>query len=296
MRVCATLGVPFMTMDCEAEYKKEVVDYMIREYSEGRVPNPDVFCNKYVKFGVFLDKALKAGADFIATGHYAMVEIRNKKYELRESKDREKDQSYFLHRLNQTQLSKAMFPLGNILKSEVRRIAEQHGLSNHAKKDSTGICFIGERPFREFLNRYLPTKPGDMVTPEGQTVGKHMGLSFYTIGQRKGLGLTSPNPLYVVELDATNNRVIVGDDTMLDRDEFRVERCNWIPFDEPPVSLEVSAKIRYNHPGTPATITPTPDGGARVKLRIPQRAITPGQACVFYQDDLVVGGGWITRE
>ena len=212
--VADTIGIPIEAVNFAKEYKDRVFSYFLREYEAGRTPNPDILCNSEIKFKAFLDHAIRLGADKIATGHYAQVREVDGSFQLLKAKDDSKDQSYFLHRLNQHQLSKSMFPLGQILKSEVRDLARKHKLSNHAKKDSTGICFIGERPFREFLTHYLPTKPGDMVTPDGDIVGQHIGLSFYTIGQRQGLGIggsreTTGEPWFVASKDMQLNRLIV---------------------------------------------------------------------------------------
>ena len=294
--VADVIGVELEAVNFAAEYKKRVFAEFLREYSAGRTPNPDVLCNAEIKFRAFLDHAMQLGATRIATGHYAGVRQRDGGYELLRAADSSKDQSYFLHRLNQAQLSRVLFPLADLQKTSVRRLAEQAGLPNFAKKDSTGICFIGERPFREFLNRYLPHTPGLMRTPEGRVLGEHVGLAFYTIGQRKGLGISSAQPLYVLELDPATNRVVVGDESQLNRSTFTVDHCNWIPWDSPPASFECMAKIRYNHPGAAGTVEPGPDGTARVRLQAPARAVTPGQACVFYDGERVLGGGWIRRE
>jgi tRNA-specific 2-thiouridylase len=238
------------------------------------------------------------GAEYIATGHFARVEKTPAgRYLLKRGRDARKDQSYFLFSLRQQQLAHTLFPLGELTKTDTREVARQCELKTADKEESMEICFVPDKDYGRFLQQanLVQKHRGEIVNLHGQVLGHHEGIEFYTIGQRKGLGLTSPKPLYVIELDAERNRVIVGDETALDRDEFSVERCNWIPFDEPPASLEVTAKIRYNHPGTAATITPLANGRATVKLHIPQRAITYGQACVFYQDDLVVGGGWIAR-
>ena len=214
---------------------------------------------------------------------------------LKRGRDSRKDQSYFLFSLRQHQLARSLFPLGEMTKSDTREVARHCHLKTAEKEESMEICFVPDRDYGKFLRdaKLAQNHRGDIVDTHGRKLGEHDGIEFYTIGQRKGLGISSPKPLYVVELDAANNRVIVGDDTMLERDECVVERCNWIPFDTPPATLEVTAKIRYNHPGTAATVTPLANGSAKVKLHTPQRAVTPGQACVFYQDDLVVGGGWI---
>jgi len=219
------------------------------------------------------------------------------RYLLKRGRDPRKDQSYFLFSLKQEQLARSLFPLGELTKSDTRHVAHEHHLKTADKEESMEICFVPDKDYGRFLQqtRLVERHKGDIVDLYGRVLGQHDGIEFYTIGQRKGLGISSPKPLYVIELDAKNNRVIVGDESALECDEFNVERCNWIPFDTPHDTLEVTAKIRYNHPGTSATVTPQPGGGAKVKLHTPQRALTPGQACVFYQDDLVVGGGWITR-
>ena len=219
------------------------------------------------------------------------------RYLLKRGRDLRKDQSYFLFSLRQDQLARAMFPLGEKTKSDTREVARQCHLKTADKEESMEICFVPDNNYGGFLQQanLVQKHRGEIVDLYGHVLGHHDGIEFYTIGQRKGLGLSSPKPLYVIELDAEHNRVVVGDDSALDRAEFTVERCNWIPFAAPPAQLEVTAKIRYNHPGTPATVTPSGNGAAKVKLHTPQRAITPGQAAVFYQDDLVVGGGWITR-
>jgi tRNA-specific 2-thiouridylase len=216
---------------------------------------------------------------------------------LYKGKDPRKDQSYFLFSLKQKQLSRSMFPLGRMNKSETREMARECELKTADKEESMEICFVPDNDYGNFLEKadLVKRHTGDIVHADGRKLGEHDGIEFYTIGQRKGLGISHPTPLYVIRLEPETNRVIVGDASMLEDDEFIVDRCNWIPYDEPPETLEVSAKIRYNHPGAAATVTPLADGRAKVKTHTMQRAITPGQACVFYQDDLVVGGGWITR-
>ncbi len=295
------LNIPYYLVDEAADFQKQVINYFAEEYRAGRTPNPCVMCNEKLKFGTLISRARQLGAEKIATGHFARVEpsADGTRTLLKRGRDPRKDQSYFLFSLRQDQLAQTIFPLGELTKSDTREIARECNLKTADKEESMEICFVPDKDYGKFLQsaNLVAKHQGDIVDTHGRVLGKHDGIEFYTIGQRKGLGLTSPKPLYVLELDAANNRVIVGDETMLDRDEFKVERCNWIPFAEPPAALEVTAKIRYNHPGTPATIRPAQDGSgaAQVKLHIPQRAITPGQACVFYQDDLVVGGGWIAR-
>jgi tRNA-specific 2-thiouridylase len=295
--VCHKLGIPYYLIDEAADFQKHVIQYFADEYKAGRTPNPCVMCNQNLKFGRLLDRADQLGAEFIATGHFARLERRDGRVLLKRGKDLKKDQSYFLFSLRQDQLGRALFPLGEKTKSDTREVARHCNLKTADKEESMEICFVPDNNYGGFLqSAHLVQKHrGEIVDMRGQVLGHHDGIEFYTIGQRKGLGLSSPQPLYVIELDAENNRVVVGDDTALDRDEFMVDRCNWIPFDHLAAPIEVTAKIRYNHPGTIATITPLEQGRARVKLHTPQRAITPGQASVFYQDDLVVGGGWIMR-
>jgi tRNA-specific 2-thiouridylase len=217
---------------------------------------------------------------------------------LKRGRDRRKDQSYFLFSLRQDQLARAMFPLGEKTKSDTREVARHCQLKTADKEESMEICFVPDNNYGGFLQQanLVQKHRGEITDVHGQVLGHHDGIEFYTIGQRKGLGITTPKPVYVIELDMKNNRVVVGDDSALDRDEFTVERCNWIPFDSLTGPTEVTVKIRYNHPGSPATVTPMGNGGAKVKLHTAQRAITPGQAAVFYQDDLVLGGGWITKQ
>ena len=296
--VCHKLGVPYYLIDESEEFQKQVIAYFAAEYKAGRTPNPCVMCNQNLKFGNLITRAKKLGAQKIATGHFARLETTPEgRTLLRRGRDMRKDQSYFLFSLRQDQLAFAMFPLGEKTKSDTRDVARHCNLKTADKEESMEICFVPDNNYGNFLQqaKLVEKHRGEIVDARGHVLGHHDGIEFYTIGQRKGLGITTPKPVYVVELDAANNRVVVGDETMLDRDEFRVERCNWIPYDNPPESIEVMAKIRYNHTGTTATVFPMPNGQAKVKLHTPQRAITPGQAAVFYQDDLVVGGGWIIK-
>ena len=297
--VAHKLDIPYYLVDEAEDFQKQVIHYFAEEYKAGRTPNPCVMCNEKLKFGTLISRARKLGADYIATGHFARVEkdAATGRMLLKRGRDSRKDQSYFLFSLRQDQLARSLFPLGALTKSDTRNVARQCELKTADKEESMEICFVPDKDYGRFLQqaKLVQRHRGDIVNLHGHVLGQHDGIEFYTIGQRKGLGLSLPRPLYVIELDAANNRVVVGDETALDRDTFEVERCNWIPFDHPPESQEVTAKIRYNHPGTAATITAGPNGGATVKLHQPQRAITPGQACVFYQDDVVVGGGWIKR-
>ena len=296
--VCHKLGVPYYLIDEAEEFQKQVINYFAEEYKAGRTPNPCVMCNQKLKFGTLISRAKKLGAEYIATGHFARVEKTPEgRMLLKRGRDSRKDQSYFLFSLRQDQLAFSMFPLGEKTKADTREVARECQLKTADKEESMEICFVPDKDYGKFLQQAkLASKHrGEIVNTRGDVLGFHDGIEFYTIGQRKGLGLSTPKPVYVVELDAAKNRVVVGDDTDLDKDELTVERCNWIPFDNPPAEIRATAKIRYNHPGTPATILPHADGTATVKLDVAQRAITPGQACVFYQDDLVVGGGWIRR-
>ena len=313
--VCNKLGVPYYLIDEAAEFQSKVIQYFAEEYKAGRTPNPCVMCNQNLKFGRLIDRADQLGAEYIATGHFARIEkttltpalsdpmgegervTRNDRFLLKRGRDLKKDQSYFLFSLRQNQLARAMFPLGEKTKSDTREVARHCNLKTADKPESMEICFVPDNNYGKFLQQanLAQKHRGEIVDLHGHVLGHHDGIEFYTIGQRKGLGITTQKPVYVVELDAEHNRVVVGDETALDRDEFIVDRCNWIPFDTPPKQMTATVKIRYNHPGTMATVQPLPGGRAKIKLHAPQRAITPGQAAVFYQEDLVVGGGWICR-
>ncbi len=298
--VCDRLGIPYYLIDEAADFQKYVIQYFADEYKAGRTPNPCVMCNQNLKFGRLIDRANQLGAEFIATGHFARIEKSGdgSRHLLKRGLDLKKDQSYFLFSLRQDQLARALFPLGDKTKSDTREVARHCNLKTADKEESMEICFVPDNNYGKFLQQagLAQQHRGEIVDLNNHVLGHHDGIEFYTIGQRKGLGLSSPRPLYVIELDAAANRVVVGDESALDRDEFVVDRCNWIPFDEVPEEIEVTAKIRYNHPGTPATVKPLAGGRAWVKLHAPQRAITPGQAAVFYQDDLVLGGGWIANQ
>lgn len=297
--VCDRLGIPYRLIDATEDFRKQVIQYFAAEYQAGRTPNPCVLCNERFKFGTLLERARQLGGEFVATGHYARVERTSDhgRVLLKRGRDPRRDQSYFLFSLRQNQLAHARMPLGELTKDATRQIARDKKLKTADKKQSMEICFVPDNDYGAFLeNAGLARRhKGEIVDLHGRVLGYHDGIEFYTVGQRKGLRISHPTPLYVLELDPAHNRVVVGQDSTLARDELAVERCNWIAFEQPPSTLEVVAKIRYNHPGTPATVTPLANAGARVKLHQPQRAITPGQACVFYQDDVLVGGGWISR-
>ena len=305
--VADVIGVDIEAVNFAGEYKDRVFADFLREYQAGRTPNPDVLCNAEIKFKAFLDHAMHLGADLIATGHYARVRQQGEQFQLLKAYDHTKDQSYFLHRLNQAQLSKTLFPLGEIPKTEVRRIAEQLKLPNAAKKDSTGICFIGERPFREFLNRYLSYKPGAMMTPDGKVVGEHVGLSFYTLGQRKGIGVGgmkayknpdgSSDAWYVARKDVANNILYIvqgHDHPWLLSAALSADQASWIAG-AAPVAGALSAKTRYRQADVACELAPAAAGASEFALRFTdaQWAVTPGQSAVLYDGDICLGGGII---
>jgi tRNA-specific 2-thiouridylase len=290
------IGIELEAVNFAAEYKDRVFAEFLREYSAGRTPNPDVLCNAEIKFKAFLDHAMRLGAAKIATGHYARVDAANGRHRLLRGVAAGKDQSYFLHRLNQEQLSRVMFPVGELEKREVRRIALEAGLPNHAKKDSTGICFIGERPFREFLNRYLPKVPGPIVDDQGRTIGEHIGLAFYTIGQRKGIGIGGAGePWYVAGKDLAANKLIVvqgHDHPLLMKRSLAAENASWVAG-TPPAEKPHTAKTRYRQADAPCMLSEMVEGGIRVEFPTPQWAVTPGQSVVLYDGEACLGGGVI---
>lgn len=299
------IGIDIETVNFSAEYKERVFANFLQEYQAGRTPNPDILCNAEIKFKAFLDHAMGLGADLIATGHYAQVRenpIQPGQYQLLKADDGSKDQSYFLSRLNQAQLSKTLFPLGRYLKREVREIARQHGLANAEKKDSTGICFIGERPFQEFLQRYLPRQPGEMRTPEGKVVGEHAGLMYYTLGQRQGLKIggsrdSNGEPWFVAGKDMAANELIVvqgHDHPLLKSDGLVAEQLHWISGEQPRTHWVYAAKTRYRQPDAPCEIDAVDAEQATLRFGQHQWAITPGQSVVVYESNVCLGGGIIT--
>ncbi|MFA7386171.1 MAG: tRNA 2-thiouridine(34) synthase MnmA [Thiohalobacteraceae bacterium] len=301
--VAEQLGIPLHRISFSTEYWDRVFSYFLAEYRAGRTPNPDVMCNKEIKFRAFLDYALSLGADFIATGHYARIFRTANAIQLHKGCDPDKDQSYFLHLLNQTQLARTLFPLGELHKSTVRHLAQQAGFVNHAKKDSTGICFIGERKFNAFLAEYLPAQPGDIVGLDGTVLGRHRGLMFHTQGQRQGLGIggragDSGAPWYVVDKDLNRNRLIVvqgRDHPALFRTALRAEAAHWIDTEPPALPLNCHAKIRYRQSDQACTVRREADGRLHVAFVSPQRAIAPGQAIVFYNGEHCLGGATIVE-
>jgi len=294
------IGVELEAVNFAAEYKDRVFADFLREYAAGRTPNPDVLCNAEIKFKAFLDHAMRLGAEMIATGHYARTQIKNQEYELLRGKDASKDQSYFLHRLTQQQLSRVLFPVGELEKTEVRRIALEAGLPNHAKKDSTGICFIGERPFREFLNKYLSRTPGKIVDEKGKAMGEHIGLAFYTIGQRKGIGIggkkdASGDAWYVAEKRmATNELVVVQghDHPLLMKTKLKAADASWVAGSAPG-GKHFSGKTRYRQADADCTLQEA-NAAIAVEFSRPQWAVTPGQSVVLYDREVCLGGGVIT--
>lgn len=308
--VADLIGIDLEAVNFADEYKERVFADFLREYSAGRTPNPDVLCNAEIKFKAFLDHAMSLGADLIATGHYARVrEIQvdgRPQYQLLKGLDATKDQSYFLHRLNQAQLARTRFPLGELPKTEVRRIAAELGLPNAAKKDSTGICFIGERPFREFLNRYLPTKPGPIKTPEGRVIGEHQGLAFHTLGQRKGLGIGGVKGLqradgtadawYAARKDlATNTLYVVQghDHPWLLSHTLQAGDASWVAGHPPAPGAQLAAKTRYRQADAPCVVQEVEGNTFSLKFSEAQWAVTPGQSAVLYDGDVCLGGGII---
>jgi tRNA-specific 2-thiouridylase len=297
--VAHSLGVPHYVVDEADQFERLVIDYFSSEYQAGRTPNPCVMCNEKLKFGNLWSKAAALGCDYIATGHYAIIEHHADHAILRKGLDPRKDQSYFLFSLRQPQLRRALTPLGRMTKQQIREIAHSLGLKVADKIDSQEICFVPGNDYKAFLRSHLGESEfhrGEIYDVDGNFLGEHDGIELFTIGQRKGLPGGSSRPRYVVDLDPATNRVIVGDADDLVTDEFEIDRVNWHPvvgtgYNE----LECTVKIRYSHPGTRATLTPLENDRTHVRLHDPQRAVTPGQAAVFYDGEIVLGGGWICR-
>lgn len=302
MMVCAKLGIPFITIDAEKEYKKNVVDYMISEYKSGRTPNPDIMCNKNVKFGVFLKKARAMGADFIATGHYVKISnLKSQISNLYKAKDENKDQSYFLWTLTQDQLKYCMFPLGNLLKPEVKEMARKNNLHTADKRESMGVCFIGEFDMSEFLKGYVKNKKGNVVNQDGEVIGEHDGAIFYTIGQRHGFGGGGGVPYYVVEKDVRKNILVVSDkahEKDFYKKEIEIKNVNWIAGQPPillggPTSKLLRARIRYRQELQSCRVVFKKGDIALIRFSKPQRAVTAGQSLVIYGGKKMLGGGII---
>jgi tRNA-specific 2-thiouridylase len=304
-RVAEELGFPFYVLNLEKEFERDVVQPFIASYLKGETPIPCVACNSRLKFASLDNLASSLGCEKVATGHYARVEFAEttNRYRLLRGRDSNKDQSYFLWELTQDQLSRAMFPLGELSKNDARQAARESHLAVAEKKESQEICFVPDGDYAGFIDRYLAAEEqtdrlhgdGEIVTTDGTVLGTHRGVHRYTIGQRRGIGVANPRPLYVLAVDADGNRVVVGSDDELLSDEFTAAGVNWIALDNPRDPVRAAVRIRYRHNAAAATITPQPHGRARVTFDEPQRAITPGQATVFYRGDEVVGGGWIVR-
>jgi tRNA-specific 2-thiouridylase len=296
-RVALQLEIPFYVFHLREEFEKEVIQYFCEEYARGRTPNPCILCNERVKFGSFLKRALELEADFIATGHYARLDFDEgaDRYLLKKGVDRRKDQSYVLFSLTQGQFRRTLFPLGEHRKEDVRKIALQLGLRVHDKPESQEVCFIQESSYHFFLSERLKesVESGPILDKEGKVLGKHKGIPFYTIGQRRGLRLAKGRPLYVIGIDREENAIIVGGEEEVYGDTFIVDSVNWIVPREMIPSHKTQVKIRYNHPGSEASISPEGEDELEVRFRSPQKAITPGQAAVFYDGEMVLGGGWI---
>ena len=299
-QVCDKLDIKLHTANFAADYWDNVFEYFLTEYRAGRTPNPDILCNREIKFKVFLDYAQILGADYIATGHYCRLGSDNGQSQLLKGLDSNKDQSYFLHAVNEAAFAKSLFPVGELQKQEVRSLADKHDFITSTKKDSTGICFIGERRFKDFLEQYLPAQPGEMRTPEGLSMGQHQGLMFYTLGQRQGLGIggvkgSSDEPWYTLDKDLDNNILIVGQGSqhpLLFTDHLSAAGINWING-APHEPFRCYAKTRYRQPDQLCYVSQLQDGSCQVQFEQPQRAVTPGQSVVFYLDDRCLGGGTI---
>lgn len=307
-RVCEKIGIKLHTANFAAEYWDNVFEHFLEEYKAGRTPNPDILCNREIKFKVFMEYAKMLGGELIATGHYVRRADRDGHTYLLKGLDPNKDQSYFLHAVGEAEFAKTLFPVGDIEKPEVRRIAEEYGLVTHNKKDSTGICFIGERRFKDFLQQYLPAQPGEIQTPDGTVIGQHAGLMYHTIGQRQGLGIggvkgANEEPWFVAQKDLNRNVLVVVQGTnhpLLFTNHLIAQQAHWInglptlnPQSEPSSSFTCTAKNRYRQDDQACTVTILANGTLDVLFNEPQRAITPGQSVVFYQDDVCLGGAVI---
>jgi len=304
-RVAEGLGFPFYVLNLEKDFEKSVVEPFVQSYLDGETPIPCVACNSRLKFASLDKMAVSLGCDKVATGHFARViyDEDADRYRLYRGKNHWKDQSYFLWELTQDQLSRAYFPLGEMQKEEVRDIAREASLYVAEKKESQEICFVPDGKYSEFIDRYLDHEDrsdelpvgGEIVSTSGEVIGSHSGIHRYTVGQRRGLGIANEKPLYVIQIERARNQIIVGEDNELDSIEFTAKGVNWVAFDKPSEPVRAEVKVRYRHEPTPATIHPLPDDRVRVVFDELQRAITPGQATIFYNGDEVVGGGWIVK-
>ncbi|MCP3982278.1 MAG: tRNA 2-thiouridine(34) synthase MnmA [bacterium] len=299
-RVADRFGFPHYVIDMEDEFRRQVIQPFADDYAEGRTPSPCVRCNTFMKFGALLARARAVGAERVSTGHYAILEsdARSGRTLLRRAADPDKDQSYFLFDLSETQRRHAEFPLGGMRKDDVREVAREMGLGNADKPESMDLCFVAENEnYREFLGRHellRESSAGDVVDAEGRVLGRHDGIESFTVGQRRGLGISADRPLYVLQTEPATSRVVVGADEELFRETCIIERCRWIPFERLNGALRADVRVRSTHEGSPARITDLGDGRAEIRFEEAQRAIAPGQAAVAYDGDLVLGGGWIS--
>lgn len=294
--VAKRIGISYHVLDLKEKFEKEVINYFIEEYLHGKTPNPCIKCNKEIKFGALLNKAKELKADYVATGHYSQIEYDKDKgcFLLKKGKDLRKDQSYVLFSLQQEQLQHILLPLGEYTKENIRKKAKELGLPIHNKPESQEICFIPDNNYHNFLkDRGIISRVGPILDKQGKEIGEHKGICFFTIGQRKGLGKAFGRPLYIIEIDKDRNALIVGEKEDLFRDELIASEVSWIAKNPPCKPITVKAKIRYTHKEATAFVVPLSNRKAKVKFTKPQLSITPGQAVVFYQDDIVLGGGWI---
>ncbi len=294
-RVARKIGINHYVLNLREIFERKVIENFYKEYKQGKTPNPCVRCNRFIKFDALLRKSRELGADYICTGHYARIQYNRaqKKFLLKKAKDKTKDQSYFLYVLKQRNLKHILFPLGELKKEQVRKIAHKAGLDNYNRRDSQELCFVTQRDYRGFLNKFLKSKTGEVVDTRGHVLGKHKGIFSYTIGQRKGLGLVAKRPYYVIALDNKKNRIVIGFEEELYSNSLLAKDVNFLGIDKLTRPLKIKAKIRYKHPAQQAVISQTGKSRVRVKFLKPQRAITPGQSVVFYQKDVVIGGGII---
>lgn len=297
-KVADALRIPHHVFDLRDIFSGTIIDYFCQEYAHGRTPNPCVLCNRFIKFGVLWEKARDMGMDFLATGHYAGIEVKKGRYLLKKGVDHVKDQSYFLYRLTQQQLSHTIFPLAGLTKDEVREISRNLLLPVTNRPESQEICFIPDKDYADFVENYLSivALPGPILDKNGNTIGQHHGITHYTIGQRKGLGITSPEPLYVTGINQKDNTITVGTKEQIFSHEMIVSEINWVAFDQPDHPIKVQARARYRAPDAEAIITPINEKEIYIKFSTPQLAVTPGQSVVFYDNDILIGGGVIVRQ
>ena len=292
--VCRRMGIPYHVFNFKADFEEKIINKFVDSYRRGMTPNPCIDCNRYMKFDRLLDRARELGCELVVTGHYARVEERDGRYILRKGLDASKDQSYVLYQLTQEQLAHIRFPLGELSKDEVRRLAEENGFINAKKPDSQDICFVPDGDYAAFIERRCGAVPqGDFITPDGRVLGRHKGITHYTIGQRKHLGIAVGEPIYVVKIDADNNTVVLGGEELLFGTVCKVAEFNWISGEAPSAPIRCAAKTRYRHKEQPCAASVNPDGTVTLTFDTPVRAMTPGQAAVLYDGDIVLGGGVI---